>query len=69
MNNVPYASAVGSLVYAMCTRLDICFAVGLVSCYRNNPGLAHWQAIQRIFCYLCGSSDLVLFYQGGDLKL
>jgi len=34
MKDVPYASAVGSFMYAMlCTRLDICFAVGMVSRY------------------------------------
>jgi len=32
MARVPYANAVGSLMYAMmCTRPDICYAVGLVS--------------------------------------
>ena len=32
MRQVPYASAVGSLMYAMlCTRLDICFSVSMVS--------------------------------------
>ncbi|KAK0587894.1 hypothetical protein LWI29_030815 [Acer saccharum] len=32
MSRVPYASAVGSLMYAMlCIRLDICFAIGIVS--------------------------------------
>ncbi|KAI9187188.1 hypothetical protein LWI28_025291 [Acer negundo] len=31
MSRVPYASAVGSLMYAMlCTRPDICFAVGII---------------------------------------
>ena len=39
MSKVPYASVVGSLMYAtMCTRLDICYAVGLVSRYQSNPG-------------------------------
>ncbi|KAG6478667.1 hypothetical protein ZIOFF_062111 [Zingiber officinale] len=39
MEAVPYASAVGSLMYAMlCTRSDICFAVGMVSKYQSNPG-------------------------------
>lgn len=29
---MPYASVVGSIMYAMmCTPLDICFAIGLVS--------------------------------------
>ena len=42
MNNVPYASAVGSMMSAMlCIQLDICFAVGLVSRYQSNPGPAH----------------------------
>ena len=32
MRGIPYASAVGSLMYAMlCIRPDICFAVGMVS--------------------------------------
>ena len=70
MSNVPYASAVGSLMYAMlCTRPDICFAVGLVSCYQSNLGPTHWRAVKRIFRYLYGTSGLVLYYQGGDIKL
>ena len=38
-SRVPYASAVGSLMYVMmCTRPDICYVVGLVSRYQSNPG-------------------------------
>ena len=34
MRWIPYASAIGSLMYAMlCTRPDICYAVGIVSRY------------------------------------
>ena len=34
MRGIPYASAVGSLMYAMlCTKPDICFVVGMVSRY------------------------------------
>lgn len=70
MSDVPYASAIGSLMYAMlCTRPDICYAVGLVSRYQSNPGPAHWQGVKRILRYLCGTSDLVLCFQGGDLSL
>ena len=57
-------------MYAMlCTRPDICFAIGLVSRYQNNPGQAHWQAVKKIMHYLCGTTDLVLCYQGEDFKL
>ena len=39
MSKVPYASAIGSLMYAMVyTRPDIAHAVGFVSRYMNNPG-------------------------------
>ncbi|XP_042067219.1 uncharacterized protein LOC121810525 [Salvia splendens] len=39
MRRIPYASAVGSLMYVMlCTRPDICFVVGMVAKYQLNPG-------------------------------
>ena len=42
MREIPYASAVGSLMYAMlCTRPDICFVVGMVSRYQSDPGEEH----------------------------
>ena len=42
MRKVPYANAVGSLMYAMmCTRPDICYAIGLVSRYQSDPGPQH----------------------------
>ena len=42
MKNVPYASTVGNLMYAMiCTRPDISHAVGVVSRYIANPGEEH----------------------------
>ena len=37
MEKVPYASAMGSLMYAMlCTRPNIFYAVGMVSRYQSN---------------------------------
>ncbi|GJY31666.1 retrovirus-related pol polyprotein from transposon TNT 1-94 [Tanacetum coccineum] len=39
---LPYASAVGSVMYAMvCTRPDIAHAVGAVSKFISNPGREH----------------------------
>ncbi|CAL5374326.1 unnamed protein product [Camellia sinensis] len=70
MARVPYANAVGSLMYAMmCTRPDICYAVGLVSRYQSNPGRAHWKAVKRILRYLRGTADYTLCYQSSDLHL
>jgi hypothetical protein len=42
MKKVPYASAVGNLMYAMvCTRPDITHAVGVVSRFFSNPSKDH----------------------------
>ncbi|XP_068645150.1 secreted RxLR effector protein 161-like [Aristolochia californica] len=39
MDNVPYVSTIGSLMYEMvCTRPDIAHAVGVVSKYMSNLG-------------------------------
>jgi len=70
MKRVPYSSAIGSLMYAMlCTRPDICYAVGLVSRYQSNPGQTHWKDVKRILRYLRGTVDYKLCYQGSDLQL
>ena len=53
MQKIPYASAVGSLMYVMlCTRLDICYPVGIVSIYQLNFGLKHWESVKHILKYL-----------------
>eukprot|EP00253_Pinus_taeda_P013035 PITA_13035 len=62
---VPYASAVGSLMYAMvCTRPDIAHAVGVLSRFMSKPGKEHWTTEKRDFRYLRGTSDYGLCYQG-----
>ena len=68
MREIPYASAVGSLMYAMlCTRSDICFAVGMVSRYQSDPGEEHWTAVKHIFKYLQRTRDYMLVYQDESL--
>jgi hypothetical protein len=57
MSHVPYASAVGSLMYAMvCTRPNIAHAVGVLSRYMSKPGKEHWTTIKRVFRYLRGTT-------------
>ena len=66
MKKVPYASAVGSLMYAMvCTRPDIAFVVGAVSRYMSNPGREHWASVKWILRYLRGTSEVCLRYGVG----
>ncbi|KAH9689148.1 Integrase catalytic domain-containing protein [Citrus sinensis] len=70
MSRVPYASAVGSLMFTMiCTRPDIAQAVGAVSRYMANPGGEHWIAVKRILRYIRGTSDVVLCYRGSEFTI
>ena len=42
IRRIPYASVVGSLMYAMlCMRPNICYAVGIVRNYQSNPRMGH----------------------------
>ena len=69
MSKKPYASVVGSLMYDMlCTRPDICYAVGVVSRYQSDPGVEHWTAVKHILKYLKRTRDYMLVYSSGSLK-
>jgi len=49
MRQIPYASVVGSLMYAqVCTRLDIAYITGMLGRYLSNPGMDHWKAAKRV---------------------
>ncbi|GJV19992.1 retrotransposon protein, putative, ty1-copia subclass [Tanacetum coccineum] len=68
MQSVPYASAVGSIMYAVrCTRPDVAFAQNITSRFQQNPGDLHWTTVKNILKYLRNTKDMFLVY-GGDLK-
>ena len=59
MMKVPYASAIGSLMYVIvCTIPDISQEVSMVSKYMHDPGRGHWQAVKWILRYLKGTEEL-----------
>jgi hypothetical protein len=63
MQQVPYLSAVGALMYlAVTTHPDIAYAVGVLARFSSNPGVAHWKAAKHLFRYLKGTIDLKLTY-------
>ena len=69
MKRVPYASAVGSIMYAMlCTRPDVSCALSLTSRYQGNPGQAHWVAVKNILKYLRRTKEMFLIF-GGEEEL
>jgi hypothetical protein len=69
MSKIPYASAIGSIMYAMlCTRPDVSYALSMTSRYQSNPGESHWIAVKNILKYLRRTKDQFLIY-GGEEEL
>jgi len=67
MQKIPYASAVGSLMYAqVCTRPYIAFVVGILGRYLSNLGMQHWKAAKRVMRYLKRTKGYMLTYQKSE---
>ena len=60
---VPYFSSIGALMYLVnYTRPGIAFSVNLLARYSSSLAKKHWNGIKHILRYLCGTSDMRLFY-------
>ena len=69
MSKIPYASAIGSIMYAMlCTRLDVAHALSMTSRFQQDPGEKHWAAVKGILKYLRRTKEFFLVY-GGEEEL
>ena len=67
MSKVPYASAIGSIMYAMIsTRPDVSYALSVTSRHQTNPGESHWTAVKNILKYFRRTKDVFLVYGGED---
>ena len=67
MMTIPYASAVGSIMYAqVCTRPDLAFITGMLGRYQSNPGIDHWKAVKKALRYIQSTKDLMLTYKRSD---
>nr|GFA90823.1 retrotransposon protein, putative, Ty1-copia subclass [Tanacetum cinerariifolium] len=63
MQNIPYASVVGSIMYDVrCTRPDVAFAQNMTSRFQQNPGEEHWTAVKNILKYLRNTKVMFLVY-------
>ena len=57
-------------MYAMiATRLDIAFAMGVVSRYMSNLGKKHWEVVKGIMRYLSHTKSMRLCYGSQDLSV
>ncbi|GJT92712.1 putative retrotransposon protein [Tanacetum coccineum] len=64
MQNVPYVSAVGSIMYAVrCTRPDVAFAQTITSRFQQNPGAVDWKSVkQSIFATSSAETKYIAAY-------
>lgn len=64
MKSVPYASAVGSIMYAQVrTRPDLAFVTGMLGRFQSNPGPDHWKAAKKVLRYMQGTKNFMLTYK------
>nr|GEW13784.1 hypothetical protein [Tanacetum cinerariifolium] len=67
MQNVPYASAVGFIMYVVrCTRPDVAFAQNVTSRFQQNPCDLHWTTVKNILKYLRNTKDMFLVYREAE---
>ncbi|KMS99784.1 hypothetical protein BVRB_1g020780 [Beta vulgaris subsp. vulgaris] len=65
MSSIPYASAIGSIMYAMIsTRPNVAYALSMCGRFQANLGEAHWIGAKSILKYLRGTKGLFLVYEG-----
>ncbi|GBM82624.1 Retrovirus-related Pol polyprotein from transposon TNT 1-94 [Araneus ventricosus] len=72
LTQIPYQTAVGSLLYAaQATRPDIGYAVNLLCQFCSNPRRTHWTAVKCIMRYLRGMAETTLNYsrKNGDAAI
>ena len=69
MSVIPYASAIGSIMYTMlCTRPDVSYALSATSMYQSNYVEAHWTIVKNILKYLRRTKEAFLVF-GGEEEL
>ena len=67
MREIPYASAIGSIMYAMlCTCPDVSYALSVTSRYQSNFSETHWTTVKSILMYLRRTKDVFLVFGGED---
>ena len=61
-----YHQMIGSLMYLMNTRPDICFPVNTLSQFLTDPRHVHLIAVKHILRYLKGTTDYGLKYEANQ---
>lgn len=65
----PCRNVIGCLMYAMlCTRPDICAAIGILSRYQSKNNEELWKCLKHLLRYIKGTVHLKLTYEKCDYK-
>jgi hypothetical protein len=65
-----YRRLVGKLNHLTITRLDISYAVSVISQFLEAPRVLHWEAVTRIIWYVKRQTGLGILYRpNGHLKI
>ena len=62
MEAIFYRYLVGSLMYLVKTRLDMCYAVNQLSQVMVRPTKLYWKAKKHVLRYLRGTTQFGLWY-------
>ena len=65
MDPTQYRQLIGSLLYLVHTRPNICYAVSALSQFMSSRKHIHWIAVKHILRYLKGTQDYGLRYTSG----
>ena len=66
MDPTLYRQLVGSFMYLVNTRPDLCFAVNTLSQFMVEPKSVHWVAAKHVLRYLSGTVDFGLDYKRSE---
>jgi hypothetical protein len=65
-----YRQLIGSLMYLVNTRPDICFVINTLSQFQVEPRHEHWTATKHVLRYICGTLNYGLRYTtSSDIQL
>ena len=50
--NIHYRDCVGSMIYILSTRVDLCFSVNNLELFSPNPGKIHFEGLVQLLRYM-----------------
>ena len=69
VEKVRYQAVIGNITYAVtATRPDLAQALRSINHFTSNPSKEHWTAVKRILCYIKGTINHGILFDGQKEK-